>query len=74
MADLLTRREHVARVIQGTTGEINAAAIARLNAAAGFSPNRNTARKDLRAMVARGLIVPVPGPGNRTYTRTEVPS
>lgn len=71
MADLLTRREHLAAAIQHMPLPIRAEHLAAASSAAGFGAARNTARKDARALVARGILAPVPGSGNRTYTRTE---
>lgn len=74
MADLLTRRDHLAAAIQHMPLPIRADHLAAANAA-GFSAHRNTARKDARALVRRGLLTPADGSGNRTYTlaRTEAP-
>ncbi|MEC3993964.1 hypothetical protein VSR01_10585 [Actinacidiphila sp. DG2A-62] len=77
MADVLTRREHLAAAIQHMPTPIRTEDLAAANAAAGFSGHRNTARKDARALCRRGVLTAVPGPGNRTCTRTtstEVPS
>ncbi|MGW5352243.1 hypothetical protein ACWERV_17240 [Streptomyces sp. NPDC004031] len=49
---------------------IRAVDLAAANARAGFGDNRNTARLDARWLTAHGHLVPNPGPGNRTYTRT----
>lgn len=70
VANVLTRREHLAAAIQAMPAPIRTEDLAAANAAAGFSPNRNTARKDARALCRRGVLIPVPGPGNRTYIRT----
>jgi len=73
--DTRTRREHLAAAIRLMPGPISAADLAHINASAGFSPNRNTARKDGRALVARGVLAVLPGTGNRSYTaRTDTPS
>jgi hypothetical protein len=71
--DTLTRRQYLATAIRSAPGPICAATIARLSAAAGFSSNRNTARKDCRALVARGVLAPLPGPGNQTYITKDAP-
>lgn len=72
MAELLYRRDHLAAAIQGLPLPIRTEHLAAVNAASGWSPNRNTARKDARALVARGLLVRL-GDGPYTYTRTEAP-
>lgn len=68
--DALTRREQLTAAIQEDPGPITTAHAAQLNAAAGFSPNRNTARKDLRALTARGVLARIDG-DRHTYTRTD---
>lgn len=71
MTDVLHRRDYLATAIQDMSVPIHTGNLATANAAAGFSGHRNTARKDARALVARGLLSPLPGAGNRTYTRPE---
>lgn len=69
VTDVLTRRTHLAVAIQHMPLPISAAHLAAANQAAGFGGARNTARLDARALVAHGHLTPLPGPGNRTYTR-----
>lgn len=69
--DTLTRRAHLTAAIRDMPGSLCAADLARISGAAGFSPNRNTARKDARALVARGVLAPAPGAGNQTYLRKD---
>lgn len=71
MTDALTRRAHLAIAIQDMPLPIRAAHLAAVSAAAGLSGNRNTARRDARHLVTRGLLTPMPGPGNRAYTRPQ---
>lgn len=69
-AVVLTRRAHLAVAIQHMPLPIRSVDLARANADAGFGGARNTARLDARWLTAHGHLVPLPGPGNRTYTRT----
>jgi hypothetical protein len=71
VADVLTRRVVLAAAIRDLPLPIHACDLAAVSEAAGFGGCRNTARKDVRALVRRGLLVPLPGAGNRTYTRPE---
>lgn len=73
MNDTLTRRAVLALAIQDMPLPIRTEHLAAESAAAGFGGARNTARKDARALVRRGLLTPLDVPGNRTYTRTETP-
>ncbi|WP_309029033.1 hypothetical protein [Streptomyces alfalfae] len=71
MPDQLTRRAWLLVAIQGEPGPISTGRAEQLLAATGWSCHRNTARKDLRALAARGLLRPVKGAdGRRTYTPT----
>jgi hypothetical protein len=70
VADVLTRRAALAVAIQRMPLPLRAVDLAAANQEAGFGGARNTARLDARALVARGLLAPLPGTGNRTYTRT----
>jgi hypothetical protein len=72
MIAVVTRRTALTVAIQNMPEPIRARDLAAANAAAGFGAARNTARLDARALVARGLLAPLPGPGNRTYTRCGV--
>ena len=66
----VVRREYLATAIQGSTGPWTTARAALLYATSGWwASHRNTARKDLRALVRRGLLIANSQPGNRTYTR-----
>jgi hypothetical protein len=67
----LTRRQALAAAIQREPGPWGAHRAARAEADAGFAGHPSTARKDLRALAAAGLLAPVPGPGNRRYTTPE---
>jgi hypothetical protein len=69
----LTRRTHLEKAVQGLPGPISTADLARINESTGFSGHRNTARKDARALTARGVLKPVPGTGNQTYTAAKPP-
>jgi hypothetical protein len=71
VADVLTRRAHLALAIQHMPLPIRARDLAAANAHAGFGAARNTARLDARWLTAHGHLLALPGPGNRTYTRTE---
>lgn len=71
--DTPTRRAVLALAIQDMPLPIRTEHLAAESAAAGFSGHRNTARKDARSFVGAGLLAPLPGTGNRTYTRTEAP-
>lgn len=64
------RREHLAVAIQHSTGPWTSRRAARVAADGGWAGHPDTARKDLRALAARGLIAPLPGPGNRAYVST----
>lgn len=71
MVDPPRRRNVLAVAIQGLPLPIRTVDLAAANASAGFSGHRNTARKDARALIRRGVLAPLDGPGNNTYTRTE---
>jgi hypothetical protein len=64
------RRDYLASALAELPEPIHTVDLAALSAAAGWSGNRNTARKDARALVARGLLAPLPATGNTAYTRT----
>ncbi|MDX2707309.1 hypothetical protein PV350_31305 [Streptomyces sp. PA03-6a] len=72
MPEPTTRRTVLAHAIRAEAGPWTATRAMGINAAAGFSGHRNTARKDLRALVRAGVLVPIAGAGNRTYARPEV--
>jgi len=66
-----SRRSYLATAIQRETGPWTTARVQALYAASPWAAHRNTARKDVRAAVRAGLLVPAPGTGNRTYTRKD---
>ncbi|MFH8797087.1 hypothetical protein [Streptomyces sp. NPDC017941] len=70
MAEQITRRAWLLVAIQGEPGPISTGRAEQLLAATGWSCHRNTARKDLRSLAARGLLRPVDADGRRTYTPT----
>lgn len=70
VADVPRRRDLLTVAIQDLPLPIRAVHLAAANARAGFGANRNTAREDARALCRRGVLTPLPGPGNCTYTRT----
>ncbi|MFD8075860.1 hypothetical protein ACFV3E_24790 [Streptomyces sp. NPDC059718] len=72
MPEPTTRRTVLADAIRSQAGPWTSTRAMGINAAAGFSGHRNTARKDLRAMVRAGVLVPATAVGNRAYTRPEV--
>lgn len=53
------RRDHLAAVICSMPELITAAALAAESRTAGWDGNPLTARRDIRALVARGLLIPV---------------
>ncbi len=65
----LYRRQHLAHAIEAMPEPITAAQLAAVSRAAGWSGNRNTARKDAGHLVADGLIIPVSTAGNTAYRR-----
>ncbi|APY88221.1 hypothetical protein DCW30_05615 [Streptomyces alfalfae] len=72
MPDQMTRRAWLLIAIQGEPGPISTGRAEQLLAATGWSCHRNTARKDLRALAARGALRPVDADGRRTYTPTTI--
>jgi hypothetical protein len=71
MAEQPTRRQNLATAIQHHDGPITTQTAAQLNAAAGFSGNRNTARKDCGALTRRGVLAQQLADGRYVYTRPE---
>lgn len=69
MDAVLTRRAVLAVAIRDLPLPIRTDDLAAVSAAAGFGAARNTARKDARALMRRGLLARIPGAGNCTYTR-----
>ncbi|MFC8862698.1 hypothetical protein [[Kitasatospora] papulosa] len=63
----LPRRAWLARKIAGSPGVWTTHRAEHALAASPFSCHRNTARKDLRALAARGVLVAVDIDGRRTY-------
>lgn len=62
------RRMQLLDAIRADGGEVTTARATQLNAAAGFSGNRNTSRKDLRALTRRGDLVRLEDHGRHLYT------
>ncbi|MFB7219379.1 hypothetical protein [Streptomyces sp. NPDC056227] len=69
MADpILTRRAWLATAVQAEPTPVTTQRAAQLYATSPWSTaGRNTARKDLRALAGRGVLVAIDGP-RRTYT------
>lgn len=68
MPEQITRRAWLLVAIQGEPGPISTGRAEQLLATTPWSCHRNTARKDLRALAARGALRPVDTNGRRTYT------
>ncbi|MFD9763230.1 hypothetical protein ACFWXI_06760 [[Kitasatospora] papulosa] len=68
----LPRRAWLARVIAAAPGVWTTQRAEHALAASPFSCHRNTARKDLRALVARGVLVAADRNGRRIYTPAPV--
>lgn len=65
----LTRRAWLATAITTETAPVTTHRAAQLLAASPWgTAGRNTARKDLRALAARGLLAAVDADGRRAYT------
>lgn len=65
----LTRRAWLATAITTETHPVTTQRAAQLLAGSPWgTAGRNTARKDLRALTARGLLAAVDTDGRRTYT------
>ncbi|RLV66303.1 hypothetical protein STAN_1824 [Streptomyces sp. CBMAI 2042] len=71
MPELTTRRAWLAVAIQTEPAPVTTHRAAELLAASPWpTSGRNTARKDLRALAARGVLAAVDAAGRRTYTTT----
>ncbi|MET7560601.1 hypothetical protein ABZS95_10390 [Streptomyces sp. NPDC005479] len=69
MPELITRRGWLATAIKAEAAPVTTHRAAQLLAASPWpTSGRNTARKDLRALAARGLLVAVDTDGRRAYT------
>jgi DNA-binding transcriptional regulator PaaX len=66
--DASRRRIRLYAEIQRRGGTITSAQAARINAAHGFGPNRNTARLDLVALAGQGRLTYEDVDGRRRYT------
>lgn len=72
MPDLTTRRAWLATAVQAEPTPVTTHRAAQLLAVSPWpTAGRNTARKDLRALAARGLVRAVDADGRRTYTTPE---
>ncbi|MFJ3590107.1 hypothetical protein ACIQUY_31805 [Streptomyces sp. NPDC090231] len=70
MPDLITRRAWLATAVQAEPTPVTTQRAAALLAGSPWgTAGRNTARKDLRALASRGLLLAVDADGRRTYTR-----
>lgn len=68
----LTRRAWLATAITTEAAPVTTHRAAQLLAGSPWgTAGRNTARKDLRALAARGLLLAVDTDGRRTYTTPE---
>lgn len=72
MTDTLTRRGYLTAALQYAPGPVTTQGAERLLAASPFSCHRNTARKDLRALVARGVLVAEDINGRRVYVLSTI--
>jgi len=71
MADTITRRSYLLLAIQRETTPVTTSRAAQLLAASPWSTcGRNTARKDLRALAARGFLAAAEADGRRIYRPT----
>lgn len=72
MPDLITRRAWLATAITAEPAPVSTQRAAQLLAVSPWpTAGRNTARKDLRALTARGLLLAVDTDGRRTYSTPE---
>lgn len=68
----LTRRAWLATAIAAEAAPVRTHRAAQLLAGSPWgTAGRNTARKDLRALCSRGLLLAVDADGRRTYTTPE---
>lgn len=66
-----TRRAWLATAVQAEPAPVTTRRAAQLYAASPWNTaGRNTARKDLRALAARGVLAAVDTNGRRVYTRS----
>ncbi|WP_097922062.1 hypothetical protein [Streptomyces sp. wa1063] len=71
MSTPITRRAWLAVAVQQEPAPVTTHRAAELLTASPWpSSGRNTARKDLRALVARGVLAAVDTAGRRAYTTT----
>lgn len=69
MPDLITRRDWLAAAVQTETTPVTTQRAAELLTTSPWpTAGRNTARKDLRALTARGVLAATDHNGRRTYT------
>lgn len=69
MNGLITRRAWLATAVQAEAAPVTTHRAAQLLAASPWpTAGRNTARKDLRALAAHGLLLAVDADGRRVYT------
>ncbi|MFE3031517.1 hypothetical protein ACFXKY_07700 [Streptomyces canus] len=72
MADTITRRSYLLLAIQREAAPVTTSRAAQLLAASPWSTcGRNTARKDLRALAARGFLAAAEADGRRIYRPTD---
>ncbi|MFH9610474.1 hypothetical protein [Streptomyces sp. NPDC017448] len=71
MSTPITRRAWLATAVQAEPAPVTTRRAAELLAVSPWpSSGRNTARKDLRALAARGVLAAVDAAGRRAYTTT----
>ncbi|MFJ9754935.1 hypothetical protein [Streptomyces sp. NPDC101149] len=71
MPDLITRRGYLLAAIRTDGRPVTTLGAAQLLAESPWpTTGRNTARKDLRALAGRGLLLAVDAAGRRTYCLT----
>ncbi|MGY4903279.1 hypothetical protein [Streptomyces sp. 900116325] len=71
-ADLITRRAWLATAVQAEPAPVTTQRAAQLLAASPWpTSGRNTARKDLRALTARGVLAADDTNGRRVYRPTD---
>lgn len=68
-----SRRSNLRASIERDGGIWTAERAASVNAAGGWGPNRNTARKDLRALERAAFLRILPRTGSRSYVVRIVP-
>lgn len=70
MSDLVTRRGYLLAAVQAAGQPIRTSDAERLLAVSPWRCHRNTARKDLRALTARGALTATDIDGRRVYRPT----